>query len=131
MSSTSLLVKDRCDNDSQSYAGKANPDDSFDLGEERMSLMAFVDANSAGGDGGIMLDIEAKGEDDMETIMQFIEMMNERANGMIHKITIVNSTTFPVEKPYVHPPLAGKANPDDSFNLEEKTWFELILSVSF
>ena len=34
-----------------------------------MSLMAFVDANSAGGDGGIMLDIEAKGEDDMETII--------------------------------------------------------------
>ena len=54
MSSTSLLVK-ICDNDSQSYVGKANPDDSFDLGEERMNLMAFVDANSAGGDGGIML----------------------------------------------------------------------------
>ena len=96
-----------------------------------MSLMAFVDATSAGGDGGIMLDIETKGEDDMEAIMQFIEVMNERAKGMIHRITVVNSTTFPVEKPYVHPPLAGKANPDDSFNLEEKTWFELILSVSF
>ena len=96
-----------------------------------MSLMAFVDANSAGGDGGIMLDIEAKGEDDMETIVQFIEMMNDRANGMIHKITVVNSTTFPVEKPYVHPPLADKANADDSFNLEEKTWFELIISVVF
>ena len=96
-----------------------------------MSLMAFVDATSAGGDGGIMLDIEAKDKDDMEAIMQFIEVMNERANGMIHRITVVNSTTFPIEKPYVHPPLAGKANPDDSFNLEEKTWFELILSVCF
>lgn len=96
-----------------------------------MSLMAFVDATSAGGDGGIMLDIEAKDKDDMEAIMQFIEVMNERANGMIHRITVVNSTTFPIEIPYVHPPLAGKANPDDSFNLEEKTWFELILSVCF
>ena len=95
-----------------------------------MSLMAFVDATSAGGDGGIMLDIETKGEDDMEAIMQFIEMMNERAKGMIHRITVVNSTTFPVEKPYVHPPLASKANSDDSFDLEEKTWFELIISVS-
>ena len=96
-----------------------------------MSLMAFVDANSAGGDGGIMLDIETKGEDDMEAIVQFIEIMNNRANGMIRRITVVNSSTLPVEKPYVHPPLAGKANPDDSFNLEQKTWFELILSVNF
>jgi len=96
-----------------------------------MSLMAFVDATSAGGDGGIMLDIEAKDKDDMEAIVQFIEIMNDRANGMIHRITVVNSSTFPVEKPYVHPPLAGKANPDDSFDLEEKTWFELIISVRF
>ena len=95
-----------------------------------MSLMAFIDATSAGGDGGFMLDIEAKHKDDMEAIMQFIEVMNECANGMIHRITVVNSTTFPVEKPYVHPPLAGKANPDDSFALEEKTWFELIISVN-
>jgi hypothetical protein len=92
--------------------------------------MAFVDATSAGGDGGIMLDIEAKDKDDMEAIVQFIEIMNDRANGMIHRITVVNSSTLPVEKPYVHPPLAGKANPDDSFDLEEKTWFELIISVS-
>ena len=96
-----------------------------------MSLMAFVDANSVGGDGGIMLDIETRGEDDMEAIMQFIDMMNDRANGMIRRITVVNSSTFPVEKPYVHPPLAGKANPDDSFSLEQKTWFEMILSVEF
>jgi len=95
-----------------------------------MSLMAFIDATSAGGDGGFMLDIEANDKDDMEAIMQFIEIMNERANGMIHKITVVNSTTFPVKEPYVHPPLAGKANPDDSFDLEDRTWFELIFSVT-
>ena len=95
-----------------------------------MSLMAFIDATSAGGDGGLMLDVEASDKDGMEAIMHFIEMMNRHSSGMIHKITVVNSSTFPVEEPYVHQPLADKANPDDSFNLEEKTWFELIISVN-
>lgn len=96
-----------------------------------MSLMAFVDATSARGEGGMMLDMEANDKGDMEAIMHFIELMNRHSKGMIHKVTVVNSSTFPVEEPYVHPPLADKANPDDSFNLEEKTWFELIISVRF
>jgi len=96
-----------------------------------MSLVAFVDGASERGEGGMMLDVEANGKDDMVAIMQFIEIMNRHSNGMIHTVTVVNSSTVPIEKPYIHPPLAGKANPDDSFNLEEKTWFELIISVSF
>jgi len=95
-----------------------------------MSLMAFVDATSERGEGGLMLDVEASDKDGMEAIMHFIEMMNRHSSGMIHRVTVVNSSTFPVEEPYVHPPLADKANPDDSFNLEEKTWFELIISVN-
>lgn len=95
-----------------------------------MSLIAFVDGTSGRGDGGMMLDVEAKDKDDIEAIMQFIDIMKRHSNGMIRRVTVVNSSTFPVEKPYVHPPLAGKANPDDSFNLEEKTWFELIISVN-
>ena len=95
-----------------------------------MSLIAIVDATSERGEGGLMLDVEAKDKNDMEAIMKFIELMNRHSNGMIHKVTVVNSSTFPVEEPYVHPPLADKANPDDSFNLEQKTWFELIISVN-
>ena len=96
-----------------------------------MSLIAFVDGASERGEGGMMLEVDAEDKYDMESIMQFIEIMNRHSNGMIHRVTVVNSSTFPVEEPYVHPPLADKANPDDSFDLEEKTWFELILSVSF
>jgi len=96
-----------------------------------MSLIAFVDGASERGEGGMMLEVDVEDKYDMESIMQFIEIMNRHSNGMIHRVTVVNSSTFPVEEPYVHPPLADKANPDDSFDLEEKTWFELIISVSF
>ena len=73
-----------------------------------------------------MLDIEAKGEDDMETIMQFIEMMNDRKRDDSQDNH--RNPPLSVEKPYVHPPLLA-SQPDDSFSLEEKTWFEFILSV--
>ena len=96
-----------------------------------MSLIAFVDGMSARGEGGMMLEVEPKDKDDMEAIMQFIEIMNRHSNNMIKRVTVVNSSTIPVETPYVHPPLASKANPDDSFNLGGKTWFELIISVKF
>lgn len=96
-----------------------------------MSLIAFVDGISARGEGAMMLEVEAKDKDDMEAIVQFIEIMNRHSNGMIQGVTVVNSSTIPVETPYVHPPLANKANPDDSFDLEDKTWFELIISVKF
>lgn len=94
-----------------------------------MTLIGIIDATSRACGGGLILEVEADNEHDLEAIMRFIQTVLDNSDGLFHTVTVVKSSDRPVKQPYVHPPLADKANEDDSYNLDEKTWFELIISV--
>lgn len=94
-----------------------------------MKLIAFLDGTSANGSGGMILDVQVKDKYDIESIMEFIEIIKLNTGGMIHTVTVVNPSKTKVAEPYIHPPLANQANADGSYEMKGKRWLELILKV--
>jgi hypothetical protein len=94
-----------------------------------MTLYAFIDGTSQNGKGGMMIDLPIKNGEDWGGIMEFIQVMKENSNGLFDAITVVKSSKHPITAPYLHPPLSHQANPDGSYEIEGKVWFELIISV--
>lgn len=95
-----------------------------------MKFVALVDFV---GGRGMMLEVKAKDKHDLESMMDFIQVIQKstkHTDTAIESVTIVDTVTRKPATPYIHPAMSGGFSPDQSIQLSGKKWLELVLSVN-